>query len=101
MKDLIIQYCKAEELNRVFGREHAITYKVVERTGYDENKVRAVLEPAGLWDRVLKFDPAMMKALAESSDIPNDVKERIASLVEVVSSYPRLWTKRFKEDREE
>jgi putative RecB family exonuclease len=101
LKDLIIQYCKAGELNRVFGREHAITYKTVERTGYDENKVRAVLEPAGLWDRVLKFDPAMMKALVESSDIPNDVKERLASLVEVVSSYPRLWTKSVKEDREE
>jgi RecB family exonuclease len=100
LKDLIIQYCKAGELNRVFGQEHAITYKTVERTGYDENKVKAVLEPAGLWDRVLKFDPAMMKALAESSDIPNDVKERLASLVEVVSSYPRLWTKSLKEDRE-
>jgi len=101
LKDLIIQYCKAEELNRVFGREHAITYKVIERMGYDENKVRAILEPAGLWDRVLKFDPAMMKALVESSSMPNDVKERIASLVKVVSSYPQLWTKRFKEDSEE
>ena len=101
LKDLIIQYCKAEELNRVFGREHAITYKVIERMGYDENKVRAILEPAGLWDRVLKFDPVMMKALVESSSMPNDVKERIASLVKVVSSYPQLWTKRFKEDSEE
>ena len=101
LKDLIIQYCKAEGLNRVFGREHAITYKVIERMGYDENKVRAILEPAGLWDRVLKFDPAMMKALVESSGMPKDVKEKIASLVKVVSSYPQLWTKRFKEDSEE
>ena len=101
LKDLIIQYCKAGELNRVFGNEHAITYKIINRMGYDGNKVRDVLEPAGLWDRVLKFDPAMLKVLAESSDMPNDVKERIASLVEVVSSYPQLWTKKLNKDGEE
>lgn len=101
LKDQIIQYCKDGELNRVFGREHAITYKVIDRIGYYENKVRAILEPAGLWDRVLKFDPAMMKALTESSDIPDDVKEKMTSLVEVVSSYPRLWIKKLGEANNE
>jgi len=101
LKDLIVQYCQAGELNRVFGREHAITYKVIERTGYDEKKVKAVLEPAGLWNRVLKFDPAMIKALTESSDIPNDVKEKLVSLARVVPSHPQLWTKHLKEDSEE
>ncbi len=84
-----------------FGWEHAITCKVVERTGCDEKKVKAVLEPAGLWDRVLKFDPAMIKALTESSDIPNDVKERLASLVKIVPGNPQLWIKHLKEDSEE
>ena len=43
----------------------------------------------------------MMKALTESNDMPNDIKEKITSLVEVASSYPRLWVKKLKEDREE
>jgi len=101
LKNLIIQYCEAEEINRIFGRQHAITYKVIDRTGYDEDKVRAVLEPAKLWDRVLKFDSSMVKALVESTDVPAEIKKKIASLLEVVSSYPRLWVKEFKQDREE
>jgi len=101
LKDLIIEYCQAGELNRIFGHEHAVTYKIVERTGYYENKVRAVLEPVGLWDKVLKFDPAMMKALTESNDIPKDIREQIARSAVAISSYPRLWLKKLNENSEE
>jgi hypothetical protein len=100
-KDLIIRYCEAGGVNRVFGPQHSITYRVVQRTGYDEEKAQAVLEPAGLWDRVLKFDPAKLTTILKSSDVPLEIKERIDSLAKVVSSYPRLWLKEFKEDREE
>ena len=100
LKDLIVQYCKASEINRIFGKEHAITYKTMKRTGYDGNKVKAVLEPVGLWDRVLKFDAAMLKALVESSDMPEDIKKKIVALA-VEVSYPQLLTKQLNKDKDE
>ena len=101
LKNLIIRYCEVGGVNRVFGTEHSITYKAIQRTGYDEDKIKSLLEPAGLWDRALKFDPAKLSAILKSDDVPATIKERISSLVEVVSSYPRLWLKEFREDREE
>jgi putative RecB family exonuclease len=101
LKDLIIQYCEAQDVSRVFGSEHAITYKIVQRTGYNEEKVKALLEPAGLWERVLQFDPGKVADILESGDVPREIKERITLLAEVVSNYSRLWLKRLKEDRED
>jgi len=101
LKQLLIQYCQTEGINRVFGTDHAITYKIVERTGYPEEKVRPILEPAGLWDRVLKFDSAAVKEILHSKDVPEKMRKRIAELSEVISTYPRLWVKALKEDEEE
>jgi hypothetical protein len=101
LKNLLIQYCNTQKLNRVFGKEHAITYKVIDRMAFDENKVKAILEPAGLWGKVLKFDPALAKALVESSNIPNDIKKKVISALKIISSYPQLSTKGRDEEKEE
>ena len=101
LKQLLIQYCQTEGINRVFGTDHAVTYKIIERTGYSEEKVRPILEPAGLWDRVLKFDSAAVKALLQGKEVPEKIKRKIADLAEVVSTYPRLWIKTLKDDKEE
>ena len=101
LKQLLIQYCQTEEINRVFGTEHAITYKIIERTGYPEEKVRPILEPAGLWDRVLKFDSAAVRELLRSKEVPEKIRTKIADLAEVISTYPRLWIKTLKDDKEE
>lgn len=101
LKDLIVRYCEVGGINRVFGPEHSITYRVIQRTGYDEEKIKSLLEPAGLWDRVLRFEPAKVAEILKSDDVPQEIKERISTLAEVVSSYPRLWLKEFKEDRKE
>ncbi|MFX1265350.1 MAG: RecB family exonuclease, partial [Promethearchaeota archaeon] len=52
IKQMVIDFCQAEGLNRVYGKEHAITYKLIERIGFTESEVRALLEPHGLWNRV-------------------------------------------------
>ena len=101
LKDLITYYCEAGGVNRIFGPEHSITYKVIQRTGYNEEKIKLLLESLGLWHRVLSFDPAKISEILKSDDVPQEVKERISALAEVMSSYPRLWLKELKEDKEE
>jgi hypothetical protein len=95
---VIINFCRAEGLNRVFGREHAITYRLVEKTGFREDEVRALLEPAGLWPRALSFDPAKLKQLLNDEEIAGEIKRKIEDLRQVISTYPRLWVKKLIEE---
>ncbi len=98
LKEMIIDYCQAEDLNRVFGKKHAITYKLVEMTGFSEEEVRALLEPAGLWERLLSFDPSRLKQLITDEEIAADIRKKLATLRQVISTSPRLWVKKLEEE---
>ncbi len=97
IKQMIIDYCLANGLNRVYGKEHAITYKLVERTGFSEDEVRSLLEPEGLWGRVLSFDQPKLRQLITDEDIARDIRDKLEALRQVISSYPQLWAKRLIE----
>jgi putative RecB family exonuclease len=99
-KQTIIEFCQAEELNRVFGGEHEVTYKLIERMGFNEDEVRAILEPEGLWEKVLGFDQARLKQLIADESIAADIRKRLESLRLVTSSYPQLWLKKLTEEEE-
>ena len=99
-KKTIIAYCEAEDLNRVFGSKHEVTYKLVERTGFDEDEVRVILEPDGLWERVLGLDQSRLKQLLTDKEISRDIKDRLESLRHVTATYPQLWLKKKTEEEE-
>ena len=90
-RETIIEYCQAEGLNRVFGHEHEITYKLMERTGFSEDEVKAILEPAELWEKVLGFDQSLLKQLLADKTLPADIKKKIESLKRITSTYPQVW----------
>jgi putative RecB family exonuclease len=93
-REKIIGYCQAEGLNRLYGAEHEITYKLVEKTGYDGETVRGVLDPAGLWERVLGFDTSLLKELLADDSVPADIRRSVAALRRVIGTYPQLWVKK-------
>jgi putative RecB family exonuclease len=101
VKQNIIDYCREQGLNRVFGDDCQITYKMVEKTGYDEPGVKALLEPSGLWEKVLSFDPALLKRLIAEGALPPDIKQKIESLKNIKSAYPQLWIKHNAAEEEE
>ena len=98
LKEMIIDYCQAKEVNRVYGRENAITYKLVEMTGFSEDEVRALLEPEGLWDRVLGLDQTRLKQLLTDEEVAKDIRNKLEALRQVISTSPRLWGRRLKEE---
>jgi len=98
IKQVIIDFCQAEGLNRVYGREHAITYKLVDKAGFSEGEVRALLEPEGLWHRVLSLDQSRLKQLITDEAIAEDVRHKLEALRQVISSSPRLWVRRLVEE---
>jgi putative RecB family exonuclease len=90
----IIGYCQAEGLNRLYGASCEINFKMMQKTGFDGDEVRGVLEPAGLWERVLGLDQSLLKELLADDSVPVEVRRAVAALRRVVSSYPQLWVKR-------
>ncbi len=98
IKQGLADFCLAEGLNRVYGAEHALTYKLVEKTGFNEEEVRALLEPAGLLDRVLSLDSARLKELISDEAVAKDIRNKLEALKQVVASYPQFWPRRLVEE---
>ena len=97
LKQMIIAFCQAEGINRIHGRENEITYKLVEMTGFNEDEVKALLEPEGLWHRILSFDQSRVKQLLADEAVTNEIKNKLAVLKQVISTSPRLWGRKRKE----
>ncbi len=97
VKQMLIDFCQAEGLNRVYGKEHAVTYKLVEKTGFSEDEVRALLEPEGLWDRVLSLDQSQLKQLITDEMVAKDFRDKLETLRRVVSSYHQLRVRSIRE----
>jgi RecB family exonuclease len=100
VRQTIIDYCQKESLNRVFGNTCEVTYKLTERTGFSEAEVRALLEPEGLWEKVLGFDPALLKQLLSDESIPRNIRDKLEAIKRVTSTFPQLWVKRHSEEEE-
>ena len=101
LRQEIIDYCEAEEVQRVFGPENEITYQLVDITGYNEDEVRAFLEPEGLWERVIGLDQSRLKQLLDDEAVTRDVRDRIKSLRQVISTQQRLLVKKRRDEDKE
>ncbi len=93
-KQRIIEFCRAEGFNRVFGASHEATYRLMERTGFSEAEVRALLEPEGLWERVAGLDQARLKELLGDAAVAEEIKNKLAALRRVTAAYPQLFLKK-------
>ena len=101
VKDTLVGFCQAEGLSRVFGSEHEITCKLAERTGFSEEEVKAILEPEGLWNRVLSLDQARLKQLLADEAVAQDIKKKLEDLRQVTATFPQLWVKKRTEEEQE
>jgi hypothetical protein len=90
----IIEYCEAKGMNRVYGPDNEITYQLVEMTGFDEDEVRALLEPEGFWERVTGLDQSRLKQLLDDESVAQDIKDRLKSLRQAISFQQRLLVKK-------
>jgi len=94
-------YCEEKGLSRIFGERHAITRTKSERKGYDEARLKELLEPKGLWEKLLSYDDSLIKELLSSDEIDEDLKAEIRKLEEVKKTYHQLRVKELKEKRME
>ncbi len=98
IREIITNYCQDNNLNRVFGKEYAITCKLVEKTDFSEDEVRTLLEPEGLWQQVLSFDKSKLMELAGNEKVAEEIKVKLDKLKKVISISPRLWVRRITQE---
>ena len=53
--------------------------------------------PAGLWPQVLSFDPTRLKQLVTDGTVAEDIRQKLESLRQVISTSPRLWVRKIRE----
>jgi putative RecB family exonuclease len=71
---------------------------MMEKTGFDEDAVRALLEPAGLWPQVTSLDPDRLKRLLDDEAVARDIRDKIMALKQVVATFPRLSVRRLAKE---
>jgi len=100
LANLINAYCEEHDYRRLYGSDgDAIDRRIQHVTSPDMAKVRAILEPRGLWEQVLTVDPGKLNALIESRTLPPDVEDAILSSREEVRTQHQLWLKEASRSR--
>jgi putative RecB family exonuclease len=91
---LINAFCDEHGYRRLYGSDGAaIDRRPQHVTAPVEEKVRAILEPLGLWEPVLSVDPAKLSALIESRSLPPDVEDALMASREEVRTHHALYLK--------
>jgi hypothetical protein len=64
-----------------------------------DDRVRAILEPLGLWERVLAVDPVKLNALIESRKLPPEVEDALLASREEVRTHHALYLREAEKAR--
>lgn len=100
LSGLVNAFCDEHGYRRLFGTDGAaIDRRRQHVTTPVEEKVREILEPLGLWERVLAVDPAKLNALIESRTLPPDVEDRLLASREEVRTQHALYLREGERSR--
>ena len=101
LREEIVSYCQQEDINRVFGKTHAITYSLLERYGFEEEGVKALLEPEGLWQKVLSMDSSRLNEMVRDEALPMGLRQKLAEVRKLVSKTSYLRVRKLPTEQEE
>jgi putative RecB family exonuclease len=89
---LINAFADEHGYRRLFGSDGAaIDRRAQHVTAPIDERVREILEPLGLWERVLSVDPAKLNALIESRTLSPDVEDALLASREEVRTQHALY----------
>jgi putative RecB family exonuclease len=89
---LINAFCDEHGYRRLFGTDgSAIDRRPQHVTAPDEPRLRQILEPLGLWERVLTVDPGRVSELVESRTLAPDIEDAVLASREEVRTQHALY----------
>jgi putative RecB family exonuclease len=87
-------FCEEHGYRRLYASDgSAIDRRPQHVTAPDERRLKEILEPLGLWDRVLSVDPQKVNDLVESRTLPPAVEDAVLSSREEVRTQHALYLK--------
>jgi putative RecB family exonuclease len=94
LKALINAFCEEHGYRRLYGSDGvAVDRRPQHITEPDPVRIRRILEPLGLWERVQSVDPKRLTELIEGRRLPPDVEDALLSSREEVRTQYALWLK--------
>jgi putative RecB family exonuclease len=91
---LVNAFAEEHGYRRLYGSDgSAIDRRPQHVTAPDAQRIRAILEPMGLWERVLSVDPKKLSELIESRRLPPDVEDALLASREEVRTQHALYLK--------
>jgi len=92
IKTDLSKFMDQEGLERLFGDDGYITRQAIQRFKYDSETLRAILEPLGRWQEVLKVDDVKLKKVAK--ELPADKRSKIEDARKLDKEYKTLALKK-------
>jgi RecB family exonuclease len=94
LKSLINAFCDEHGYRRLYGTDGAAVDRRAQHvTAPDPEQIRRILEPLGLWERVMSVDPKLLSGLIESRTLPPDVEDALLASREEVRTQFALYLK--------
>jgi PD-(D/E)XK nuclease superfamily len=91
---LVNAFAEEHGYRRLYGSDgSAIDRRPQHVTAPDPQRIRAILEPMGLWERVLSVDPKKLSELIESRRLPPDLEDALLASREEVRTQHALYLK--------
>lgn len=86
------KFMDQEGLERLFGEDGYITRQAIQRFKYDSETLRAILEPLGKWQDVLKVDDVKLKKVTK--ELPQEKRAKIEEARKLDKEYKILSLKK-------
>lgn len=88
------KFMEQENMERLFAEDGYISRQLIQRFKYDSETLKALLEPLGLWNEILKVDDAKLKKI--SKQLPSAVREKIENAKKLDKEYKTFSVKKEK-----
>ncbi len=77
LQERIHKYCEENNLSRLYSNRAMISRTTREKYTYDLNRLREILEPLHLWEKVIKVDSKSLKEMVEKENFTEEIKRAI------------------------
>jgi len=102
LQEIIHGYCETNGLAIISGTKGELARKAHRTTHYNVNKLKKLLEPRGLWDKVLDVNGRLLKELLEDERSQGELRKLIETAKEVEEiSYALYIKNELAEEQEE
>ncbi|MBE0447175.1 MAG: PD-(D/E)XK nuclease family protein [Actinobacteria bacterium] len=83
LQSIIHNYCEANELTSISGKHGKLARRAQRVTHYNVNKLRELLEPRGLWEKIIDVNGQLLKKLLDDETSQGELRKLIDTAKEV------------------